>query len=527
MKTFFAGLRHRKAAQVALAYAIVGWLIIQISAATFGPLHLPGWSLTLLIILVIAGFPLAVIFAWSLDKPGERAADTARTSAAAAPSSGSAPETEPNAPPPAPRSIAVLPFVDMSPERDQAYFCEGVAEEILNTLTRLPELRVASRTASFQFQGQTVDIAEIGRRLKVASVLEGSVRKAGDHLRVTAQLVNVADGYHLWSERFDSRTTDVFAIQDEIAARVARALELKPLADPGVARTSDIDAYDYYLRGWKYFHATSRHGFEHARQMFERAIEKDPGFARAWAGLADAAAFLYVYFEHEERNRKEATEASEKALALCDTIAETHASRGVAFMINKQFDQADTCFRRAIEINPRLFEPYYFYARSSVHQGKYEQAAVLFEKAHEIDPEDYESALLLPQIYEQLKRPDKVAYWRRRGVEAAMHRLDREPDDVRAMHLAAQALVALGERERGLELAERALELQPDDPFTLYNVACVYCRAGLLDKAMDVFERGAGQGEKSNYSRSWVEHDPDLAPFADNPRFKALLARLD
>ncbi len=524
MRAIFAGLRHRKAAQVALAYAVVGWLVIQVSVAIFGPLHLPAWSLTFLIVVVIAGFPLAVIFAWSLDRGSAHRSEVASKNTGAesrSPDVVSQPAVEA-----APRSIAVLPFVDMSPERDQAYFCDGVAEEILNMLTRLPELRVASRTSSFQSREQAGDIIEIGRRLKVGAVLEGSVRKAGDRLRVTAQLVDAANGYHLWSERFDSTTADVFDIQDQIAERVARALRLKPLTNPGAARTGDIDAYDCYLRAWKYFYSFSAHGFEHAHQMFGRAVKKDPEFARAWAGLADTAAYLYLYNEHEERYRRETMKASKKALSLCDTISETHASRGLAFMINKDFEQADGCFRRAIEINPNLFEPYYFYARSAVHQGKFEQAAELFEKAHEIDPAEYEAALLLRQVYVQLNRPDKAEFWSRRGAEAALRHLEVQPDDVRAMYLAAVALLSLGDRKRADELAERALELQPDDATTLYNVACHYCGTGRLDEAMDLLERGAGQGVKSRFSREWVEHDPDFAPLAENPRFKALLARL-
>lgn len=525
MRAIFAGLRHRKAVQVALAYAVVGWLVIQISVAIFGPLHLPAWSLTFLIVITIAGFPLAVIFAWSLDRESvHRGGGASNSAEAESRSPGVASKLAVEA---APRSIAVLPFVDMSPQRDQAYFCDGVAEEILNMLTRLPELRVASRTSSFQFREQTGDIIEIGRNLKVGAVLKGSVRKAGDRLRVTAQLVDATNGYHLWSERFESATADVFDIQDAIAERVARALQLTPLADPGAARTGNIEAYDCYLRGWRYFYSFSTHGFEHAHHMFKRAVEKDPNFARAWAGLADAAAFLYIYIEHDDRYRKEAMEASEKALSLCDTIAETHVSRGLAFMINKDFGQADGCFQQAIGINPKLFEPYYFYARSSVHQGKFEQAAKLFEKAHNIDPAEYESALLLRQVYVQLGRADKAEFWSRLGVEAALRRLEFQPDDVRAMYLAAAALSALGDRERADALAARALELQSDDPTTLYNVACYYCGSGRLDEAMDLLERGAGKGAKSRFSREWVEHDPDFAPLAENPRFKALLSKLD
>jgi adenylate cyclase len=540
VRRFFAELLRRKAVRIIFAYAVVGWLIIQVAAAIVGPLQLPGWSLTLLIVLVAAGLPIAVILAWSAERPraGEGATSDAGpgsserpagepipagAAAGRAPTDGHAADGES----PAPRSIAVLPFADMSPERDQAYLCEGLAEEILNTLTRLPELRVASRTASFQFAGKGADVGEIGRRLKVANVLEGSVRKSGDRLRVTAQLIDTSNGFHLWSERFDSECSDIFDIQDEIAGRVASALQLAPVDEPGAGRTSNFEAYDYYLKGWKYFHTHSRHGLQHARQMFRRAVELDPDFARAWAGLADAAAFAFQWFGRGEDDRREALETSEKALDLCDTCAETHASRGFAFMINEEYDRADACFERAIDINPGLFEPYYFYARSAVHQGKLEQAAELFERAHEIDPEDFQSALLLTTIHRKLGRQEELDRWARRGVEAALRRLDREPDDVRATYLAAGGLILMGERERALELARRALELQPEDPATLYNVACVYSQAGLLDEALDLLERGAGLGSGSMYSRSWLEHDFDLAPLADLPRFQEFLAGLE
>lgn len=361
MGSFFSELLRRKAVRIAFAYAVAGWLIIQVGAAIVDPLHLPAWSLTLLIVLVAAGLPIAAILAWSAERP-DREPGAPDGAAPGPPGRVAGEPTPPDAAAgaaaaPLPRSIAVLPFVDMSPERDQAYFCEGVAEEILNSLTRVAGLRVASRTASFQFEAKGADVREIGRRLEVATVLEGSVRTSGDRLRVTAQLIDTSDGYHLWSERFDSRKSDIFEIQDGIAARVARALRLTPLAEPGVGRTSSFEAYDHYLRGWKHFHAHSRHGLRHARQMFRRAVEADPGFARAWAGLADAAAFAFQWFGRREGDRREALESSEKALALCQDSAEAHASRGFAYLINEEFARADACFERAIEINPGLFEP--------------------------------------------------------------------------------------------------------------------------------------------------------------------------
>src|SRR4029077_4766666 len=195
------------------------------------------------------------------------------------------PETKANT-----KSIAVLAFSDMSPQHDQDFFCEGIAEEALNAVSKGRALRVASRTSSFAFKGKSEDISEIGRKLKVATVLEGSVRKAGNRLRVTAQVVSVADGYHLWSERYDRDLQDVFAIQDEIAENIVRALRVVLSEEEKrtiEAPTADVHAYDYYLRGRQFFHQFRRTGIQFARRMFERAMDLDPNYVRAYAGAAD------------------------------------------------------------------------------------------------------------------------------------------------------------------------------------------------------------------------------------------------
>ncbi len=199
------------------------------------------------------------------------------------------------------KSIAVLPFADMSPQRDQEYFCEGMAEEIINALTKIQALRVASRSSAFAFKGQNQDIRRVGEQLGVATVLEGSVRKAGNKLRITAELINVAGGYHVWSERYDRDMEDVFAIQDEIAQNIVRALRVMLSEDEKRAiekvPTADVKAYDYYLRGRQFFHQWRKKGVEHARRMFERAIEIDPNYALAYAGIADCCSFIYTYWD--------------------------------------------------------------------------------------------------------------------------------------------------------------------------------------------------------------------------------------
>src|ERR1041384_4528761 len=250
------------------------------------------------------------------------------------------------------RSIAVLPFVNMSNDAENEYFSDGIAEEIINALTRIQALRVASRTSSFAFKGKNEDIGEIGRKLKVATGLEGSVRKAGSRLRVTAQLVSVADGNNLWSERYDRQLEDVFEIQDEIAGNIVKALRVvlsegEKKAIEKAAPTENVEAYEYYLRGRQFFHQFRRTGMQFARRMYERAIETDPRYALAYAGMADSCSFLYMYWDGSKANLEAADQGSRKALELGPDLAEAHASRGFALTLSRQYEEARREFETA------------------------------------------------------------------------------------------------------------------------------------------------------------------------------------
>jgi tetratricopeptide (TPR) repeat protein len=239
---------------------------------------------------------------------------------------------------------------------------------------RVEALHVASRTSSFAFKGKNEDIREISRKLKVEHILEGSVRKAGNRLRITAQLLKAADGYQLWSERYDRDLEDVFAIQDEIAQNIARALRVVMSEGKFIAnaQTSDVQAYDYYLKGRGFFHQWRRKSLQFARQMFLRAIEIDPEYALAYAGVADCCSSLYTWFEADEANREQAEAASRKALELNPELAEAHSARGLALTIGKRYDEARVEFEAAIKLNPKLFEAHYFYGRALFLQGKLE-----------------------------------------------------------------------------------------------------------------------------------------------------------
>ncbi len=514
-----------------IAYVVGAWLLIQVADILLENIGSPPWVLQTLFVALTVGFFIALFLSWAYEITPEgvrrdRAAvpagaveesaeqEVAEKSAASAPVVSEADA----------KSIAVLPFADMSPDKDQDYFCEGMAEEIINALTKISGVHVASRTASFQFKGENIDISQIGERLNVRTVLEGSVRKAMDQLRVTAQLIKVEDGYHIWSEGYDRELKDVFAIQKEIAENIVQAfqLSLSPVEEKAIEQrpTTDVEAYDFYLRGRKYFYQHSKQGWKYAREMFSHAIELDSDYALAHAGLADCFSYIYMYADSSVSNRLQAETASRLALALDPKLAQAHASRGLALSLSKRYEEAEQAFESAIRLDPKLFEAYYFYARDSLAQGKLEKAAASFEAASRVRPEDYQSPAFLAQAYTGLGRKEEAIKVKRKALDLIKHRLERNPDDVRALYLGAVILVEQGKKEQGLEWAERALAMDPDDPMILYNVACVYSVAGQLDRALDCLEKSVAGGMAH---MEWIEHDSDLDPLREHPRFKALL----
>src|SRR5438094_7309116 len=310
------------------------------------------------------------------------------------------------------RSLGVLPFADLSAERDQEYFGDGIAEEILNALAKVGALYVAARTSCFAFRGTTVDVREIGRRLGVEALLEGSIRKAGNRVRITVQLIDALNGYHLWSERFDREIEDIFAIQDEIARSVIDALGLSLTQREErrflKASTKNVEAYEFYLRARKLFQQWTRQSIELAREMFERAIELDPHFAAAWAGLATAHVYLFSWGGRDPDPPK-AHHASIRALELDPELADAHVAAGQSFSMEQRYGEAAAEFEKAIELDPTLFDAYYYYARSCFKAGDLNKALELFEKAQSLRPEDYQSAALIASVLRRLHRADELS----------------------------------------------------------------------------------------------------------------------
>jgi serine/threonine protein kinase/Flp pilus assembly protein TadD len=422
------------------------------------------------------------------------------------------------------KSVAVLYFENLSSAKEDEYFRDGITEDLITELLKIRELRIFPRSAMSAFRDKPITAQQVGRELNASYVLEGSVRRAGNHLRLNAQLVDARTGHGVWAERYDRQLEDVFAIQDQIVQSIAKALQVmlseKEKRDIQKLPTADIQAYDHYLRGRQYFHQFRRKGFDFARQMFARAIVIDQNFARAYAGVADCCSFLYQYWDASEINLKEADAASRKALELDPELAEAHASRGLALSLSKRYDDAKTEFEMATRLNPKLFEAYYFYARARFAEGKLEEAARLYEEASRINPDDYQSAILVASVYVTLGRSAEADAARRRGLAVAEKHLVMHPDDARALYLGAVCLSQFGERERALEWTRRALAADPEDSGVLYNVACGLALLGQEDEALTCLENAVkyGFGHKA-----WLANDSDLNSLRGNPRFQALL----
>lgn len=424
-------------------------------------------------------------------------------------------------------SIAVLPFADMSPGQDQEYFCQGIAEELLNALSRIQGLRVAARSSSFQFRDPGVDLRAVGERLGVDSVLEGSVRKAGDRMRVTVQLVDVAKGYQSWSERYDRSVEDIFAIQDDIAASVVHSLRGVLAGEPGPsvhpAEATDIEAYEHYLRGRQHVHEFRRPAFDLAIRMFERALEIDPDYAPAWAGLANVHSWLYQWWGGAEENLREAERASRRALELAPGSPDARAARGFMLSLNGRYEEAGDEFEAAIRLDPSHFDAHYLYARTAFAKGDVEASVRLFRTGSEIRRDDYQTSSLLAQSLSVLGREEESREADRECVRRAERRLELDPADARALSLGAQSLYKLGDRERASSWISKAVDLYPDEAGVLINAGCLFAKMGDKQRALEALEKAFARGQGK---RDWIDHDPDYDSLRDDPRFQALLEKM-
>jgi non-specific serine/threonine protein kinase len=423
------------------------------------------------------------------------------------------------------KSVAVLYFENLGSSKDDEYFRDGMTEDIITELSKINELQVFPRAAVLAYRDKPVTGPQVGRELNAACVLSGSLRRAGNRLRITAQLIQAQTGHSIWAERYDRELKDVFEVQDEIARSISQALRIKlsPQEEKAIARrqTENAQAYDYYLRGRQFFHQFRRKGFDFARQMFARAIVIDPQYARAFAGVADCCSFLYMYWDSSEDNLNEAEAASHKALELDPELAEAHTARGLAFALRKDFANAEKEFELGIQLNPKLYEAYYFYARTSFQRGDLTKAAELYERASRLNPDDYQAVSLLVAVYHGLGREAEAAAAEHRALQLTEKHIDLHPDDPRALYLGAGILARMGDHKRSFEWARRALDIDPEETSILYNVACVYSLLGRTEESIGCLEKVMKYG---TFYKNWAAKDSDLDSLRSDPRFQALLS---
>ncbi|MBS0378968.1 MAG: tetratricopeptide repeat protein [Proteobacteria bacterium] len=424
-------------------------------------------------------------------------------------------------------SVVVLPFNNISGDPEQEYFSDGITEDIITDLSKLSGLFVVARNTAFTYKGKPVKVDELSHDLGVTFVLEGSVRKAGSRVRVTAQLINGRDGGHVWADRYDRDLTDIFAIQDEITHAIVEQLKVKllPQEQRSIAQTptDNIEAYTYYLRGRQFLHRHSKNYYQLARRMFTRAVELDPMYARAYAGIADCDSLLFLHF-HENVAVEDILATSARAIELEAGLAEAHASRGLALSLAERPVEATGEFERAIRLDPNSFEAHYFYGRACFAANHLERAAELMQHAAEIKPDDGQPLCMMIMIYDSIGRQGEIKPIARIAIQRFEAELAQHPENQRAAYLGAVCLVAIGEPDRAREWLSRAMAIDPDDILTQYNAACVYSRMGDHDRAFDLLE--ALLPHANHETKSWVKVDSDLEALRTLPRYQKVEALL-
>jgi adenylate cyclase len=362
----------------------------------------------------------------------------------------------------------------------------------------------------------------------VRYVLEGSVRKAGERVRVTAQLIDGATGGHVWADRYDRDLTDIFAIQDEITKAIVDQLKIRlvPAERKAIAQnpTDNVEAYTYYLRGRQYFHNSTRWFLGLARQMFAKAVAIDPMYARAYAGIAICDTRLVGWFG-DPIPVEEILATAGKAIALAPDLPEAHAARAEALSGTGRRAEAEEEFEKALALDPDHFEANLFYARHLHRARETEKAIPFFIRAIEVQPEDYQAPLLLDQSLRALGRKDEGEPYAKMGLKRAEDALRRHPESSRPAQLAAATLAGMGEGEQAKKWMERALAIDPDDTHIQYNAACMWSQLGEYEKALDLLQRWASFVGPEN--KDWMQQDPDLDPLRDQPRYSKILELID
>lgn len=422
------------------------------------------------------------------------------------------------------KAIAVLPFDNISPEKESDYFCDGLMGELIANLSRLKDIRVVSRTSSIQYKGTKKDIKTIGRELDARYIIEGNVRKFQDNLRITAQLIDVETDAQLWAETYKGKLADVFDIQEQVSKQIVDALMVKLTPTEQIALTKrstlNAEAFDYYLRARGFLYRTSKNNLNIAIQLFQKAIELDPRYAAAYAGLGESYAYLYQYIERKDVWLERAIESSLKAQLYDPTLSEAFAALGVAYFNKKMFDDALTAGHKAIELDPNNHIAYWILGRIYHNMDRDKEAVDLFKKTLMLNPDFYTAYSDLRMVYERLGEKEKKDETLQASLRTLPRYLLQHPDDARGHMLHAVNLVQAGKTEEAKVEASKAIELSPGDTVALYNAACFYSSLGEKKLAVETLKNAIIAGW---VDYEWIKRDPDLDTIRNEPEYIELM----
>jgi TolB-like protein/Tfp pilus assembly protein PilF len=586
-RNFFSELKRRNVYKVAIAYAVVAWLLMQIATQVFPFLEIPNWAIRLVIMLIVIGFPIALVIAWAFEltpeglkrtefadelpkKPGRSRAWIYVVVIAGAISIGlfflgrftAAPKQSASADLSL-KSIAVLPFENLSHDPDNAYFADGIQEEILTRLSKIADLKVISRTSTQRFKSAPNNLLEIAKQLGVANILEGSVQRSADQVRVNVQLIKAATDAHLWADTFDRKLTDVFVVESEIAKAVADTLQTKlsGAEQSAIAArpTENSEAHELYLKGRYFFGKRTVDDFKRAIDYFNQAIAKDPNYALAYAGIADSYTLLPQYWSEPAAEAfPKARAAADKALALDNNLAEAHVSRGLLFAnADLNLKEAKEEFERAIALNPNYADAHYFLGEGVLTPlGQFDKAIAEVSRAVELDPFSaimnmnlgtcYFFARHYPEAIVQLRKATELdpnflltrvvlgeALELSGDSAGAIREYEKAYEvekayGVQQQHsgstLLAHAYALQGEREKALRLLGQLEDLKRRNGRVFaFSLALIHLRLGQKEQAIDWLERSYLDKEAPIVL---IKVHPMLDPLRGDPRFEALVEKI-
>ncbi len=425
------------------------------------------------------------------------------------------------------KSIAVLYFENMSSEKENEYFCAGMTEDLIIDLSKIQHLKVIPRSDILPFRSKEVNSRQVGKTLGVHYILEGTVRKGANRIRITAQLIDVKSGFQVWAERYDRLIEDIFDVQIEVSEKIAEALKLSLTESEkqSLAKkpTDDLRAYDFYMRGSEFLSRRGQKDRQTAIQMFEHALSIDPNFSLAYVALAEAYSFNYLAFGGDRSWLEKMMEMNEKALSLDPDLIESQFGIGMVYFHQKRFAQAKRNFEKVLESKNDYYQACYWLGLTSVVLGDYDRAIKYFKRAAALKPYSEEPWHLLEQSFRKIGKLKSAQEAANKMIELGTRKLEVNPKDVMALSRLAVTYAVIGENKKALDAVRRVMEIDPDDGVGLYNCAGAYARLGMKEEALKYLEKASEAGWWK--LSEWIQNDPSFESVSDDPRFQQMLSK--